>query len=69
MTTIDTVYDNFESNQAGLKRRLDKCVETLQSANDNSCDGCIHKPKNDTDTYDEVCGSCSRFYGDYWESE
>ncbi len=29
------------------------------------CDGCVHEPeKKGEDPYPEVCGSCSRFYGD-----
>ena len=38
-----------------------------------SCDGCIHYPKGSGDVrdepYHEVCGTCSRFYGDEWEKK
>jgi hypothetical protein len=31
----------------------------------HSCDGCINKPsKEGEDPYPDICGTCSRFYGD-----
>lgn len=34
--------DELETNQQGLKRRLDKTLETLNNLNKN-CNNCIHK--------------------------
>ena len=45
---------------------VDEMIYIFESR--TSCDGCRHKPKDDED-YQEDCLSCSRFYGDYWESK
>jgi len=50
---VHKIYDDFEQ---GLG------IET----SDKTCAGCIHKPK-DGENYLDVCGTCSRFYGDGYE--
>ena len=34
-----------------------------------TCDGCKYKDTKDSIHPLEPCSSCSRFYGDYWESK
>ena len=31
---------------------------------EDTCDGCIHKPDDGKEYYDDTCFDCSRFYAD-----
>lgn len=57
--------DQLKTNEAGLKRRLNKSSELLKNLN-KSCNDCIHK--NNKENYDLECMECCRFYGDRFES-
>ena len=30
----------------------------------DTCDGCVHKPEDSKEYYDDTCFDCSRFYAD-----
>ena len=31
---------------------------------EDTCDGCVHKPNDKREDYDDACFDCSRFYAD-----
>jgi len=52
-TILNRLFDGFET-------------ELAIATSEKTCAGCIHKPK-EGENYLDICGTCSRFYGDGYE--
>jgi hypothetical protein len=66
---IDKIYDAHEAEIEALNLVIQgKDAVIAELTKEKNCDGCIHKP-NEGENYLEPCGTCSRFYTDFWEGK
>lgn len=63
---IEYSYEYAIGYNDGIESFRPKFEEIVKNISDMSCDGCVHRPE-DGENYDEPCGTCRRFYGDYFE--
>ena len=52
-------------NTWDFEKFINKIYDEFEST--QNCNGCIHEPKKNGDTFPFGCGECSRWYGDRFE--